>query len=97
MNITDLILAVLTDAQFDRILSIIEKIVQGVAALAAVVLPLLVLHFQKRNFKSVTAKQEENAIALEKAKQASETALNVANGHNEKIANLTEVVAKSIK
>lgn len=88
MNTIYTLIAALTDNQTDRIIGIAEKFVSGIGAVAAIVLPALVLYFQKRNAKNLISKVDAST-------EASKTALNVANGHNEKIANLTEIVANS--
>lgn len=79
--------AILTEIQVDRILDLAFKVVQGVGYASSILLPALLLYFQKRNAIEIKGKVDEST-------KASEVALTVANGHNEKIAKLTELVAK---
>jgi O-methyltransferase involved in polyketide biosynthesis len=88
MTLAETLFAVLTEHQLDRLIDLISKVVNGILAAVAVILPSLVLYFQKRNAKALIEKINESA-------EASTAALDVANGHNQKIAVLTEIIANS--
>ena len=78
--------AMLTEIQIDRILDLAFKVIQGIGYASSILLPALLLYFQKRNAIEIKGKVDEST-------KGSEVALNSANGHTEKIANLTEKIA----
>lgn len=80
-----LIAVAFTEQQNDRIIDLIFKIVQGVGYVVTMVLPVLILRYQKRNVTAIKTEVEKSTVA-------SEVALTVANGHNAKIADLTQQI-----
>ena len=88
LTLAEAVFAVLTELQIDRLIELCFKIVQGVGYACSIIIPAMVLYFQKRNAKNLAAKVDAST-------EASKVALTVANGHNEKIATLTESLKNS--
>lgn len=89
-TLAELIFATLTELQIDRIIDLGFKIVQGIGYVCSIIIPLLVLRFQKRNALKLANKVDAST-------EASKRALDVANGHNEKIATLTATIQEQSK
>jgi hypothetical protein len=79
----------LTDAQFDKVLILIEHgfkaLSQGVQAVFNVLLPVL-LAWVAWQCQKITHNQKSNRAALDQNTALTETAINTSNGYNEKIA-----------
>jgi predicted RND superfamily exporter protein len=84
-TLAELCFAALTELQIDRLIELAFKIVQGVGYACSIIIPSMVLYFQRRNARNIAAKVDAST-------EASKEALTVANSHNAKIANLTEVI-----
>ena len=87
----------LTEAQNDRLIEILWEIVKFIIGALGILLPSLLLYFQRINKETVTQKIDEVEKKLDLNTKVSEVAFNVANGHNAKIVELREDLNRSIE
>jgi len=87
--IAEILYAVLTETQVDRLIGILSRVVEISASIGGVILPAMLLYFQKRNFNRLSDKQDA-------ATEASQSAIKISNGHNEKIIAVAELVHKHV-
>ena len=55
--------AALTELQINRLIELCFKIVQGVGYACSIIIPTMVLYFQKRNAKNLAAKVDASTTA----------------------------------
>lgn len=88
-------LAALTDDQTTHVLRMINQIVDLLVSVVTISLPVLLLYFQRKNKKDITEKVDAVEKKVDENTAVSQTAFDVANGHNAKIAQLTQQIADS--